>query len=68
MLISSKFEFYLCGERDVASMLISSKFEFYLYLFGGCRQFRVSAFLLGRPADGRAIYIKPAGHFSSMSR
>ena len=49
-------------------MLISSKFEFYLYLFGGCRPFRVSAYPLGNPADGRMVYIKPAGHFVSGDR
>jgi len=49
-------------------MLISSKFEFYLYLFGGCRPFRVSAYPLGNPADGRMVYIKPAGHFAFGDR
>ena len=36
-------------------------FGFSLYLFGGCRQFRVALYPLGRPADGRTVYIKPAG-------
>ena len=44
-------------------MLICFEFGFSLYRFGGCRQFRVSAYPLGRPADGQAVYIKPAGKF-----
>ena len=43
-------------------------FEFSLYRFGGCRQPRVSACSQGRPADGRTVYIKPAGHFASGDR
>jgi hypothetical protein len=31
-------------------MLICFEFEFSLYHFGGCRQFRVSAYPLGLPA------------------
>jgi hypothetical protein len=46
-------------------MLISFESEFFLYCFGGCRQFRVLAYSLARPADGRAVYIKPADHFAS---
>jgi len=44
------------------------EFEFSLYRFGGDRQFRVTAYPLGRPADGRAVYIKPAGHVASGDR
>jgi len=44
-------------------MMICLEFEFALYRFGGCRQFRVSAYPLGRTADSRTVYIKPAGQF-----
>jgi len=43
-------------------------FGFSLYRLDGCRQFRVSTYPLGRPADGRAVYIKTAGHFVSGDR
>jgi hypothetical protein len=46
-------------------MVICLEFEFSLNRFGGCKQFRISAYPLGRPADGRAVYIKPADHFAS---
>jgi hypothetical protein len=46
------------------SMLIS--IEFSLYRFDGCRQLRVSACPLDRSADGRTVYIKPAGHFITL--
>lgn len=36
------------NERDVASMLISYDLGFSLYLFGGCRQIRVSAYPFNR--------------------
>ena len=49
-------------------MLVSIDFEFSLYRFCGCRQFRVSAYPLSRPADGRTVYSKPAGHFASGDR
>jgi hypothetical protein len=49
-------------------MLISFEFEFSLYRFGGCRQFRVTAYPLGRPADGRTVYIKPVSNFASGDR
>ena len=49
-------------------MLISIEFEFSLYRFVGCRQFRVLAYPLGSPADGRAVYTKPAGHLASGDR
>ena len=53
---------------DVVSMLITIEFEFSLYCFDGCRQFRVSTYPLGRTANGRAVYIKPAGHFAYGDR
>ena len=46
-------------------MLIFCEFKFSLYRFGGCRQFRVSNYLLWHPADSRALCIKPAGHLIS---
>ena len=39
------------------------RFEFSLYRFSDCRQFWVSTYPKSRPADGLAVYIKPAGHF-----
>ena len=50
------------------SMLISIEFEFSFYRFSDCRQFWVSTYPKSRPADGRAVYIKPAGHFASRDR
>jgi hypothetical protein len=53
---------------DLLALVICLAFEFYLYRFVGCRQFRVSAYPLARPADVRKIYIKPAGHDASEDR
>jgi len=49
-------------------MLICFEFAYFLYRFGGSRQLRVSAYPLGRLADGRTVYIKPAGHIASGDR
>jgi hypothetical protein len=46
-------------------MLVSIEFEFSLYRFSSCRQLQVTTYPLGRPADGRTVYLKPAGRFAS---